>query len=568
MNRFLRLALTALYLASAALLPACGGSGGAQKAPPPAQALPPATFTNVVGSAPADAALGNPLEGKWPLPAGVNIQSVALVARLRAGPSPGTANCVVTPPGSLGADATSATLTIPNTCSAKTVNWVELRLTVRSTDGRSTVARHLFAAPPDPATFLPLRRDLPVLRIATDNLAPIVSKDVYLPAQMTLESPDPAILPVTGGMQIRGRGNSTWGMPKKPYRIKLAEKKSLLGMPSSKDWVLLANYSDKSLLRNAAALELGAKLGLPWTPRAAFVEVYLNDRYDGVYLLAENIKVAKDRVDIDQLATTDVGADKISGGYLLEVDFRQDGHTMYSATDHLPIVFQDPEEPAAEQEAYIKGYIDEFEAVLHSDGFADPDTGYAAYLDVDSFVRWYLVNELFRNVDANMWSSCWMYKPRGGKLHMGPLWDFDLAAGNADYNGAFNTAGWHVHDAPWFSRLFQDPAFAARVRQVWNEMKADQLTAMQQSITANALRLQQSQLNNFQRWPILEMYVWPNYQIPGSYAGEIDYLQGWLAARAAWLDSQFNPQPADSGSTDQSSPRSANDRQLLSPTIR
>jgi len=544
MKSFRSLALVSLALVASSLLAACGGSGEKSPSPPPGNPpqgeLPPVTFSDVEGSAPADAALGRPLEVKWILPAAVSISSVALEARLQAGPMSSLATCVVTP-GTLAPDATSATLTIPNTCSTKTVSRIELRVTVRSTDGRSTVAKHLFAMPADPATFLPLRRDLPVLRITTDNLAPIVSKETYLPAQMTLESPDPAFAPVAGGLQIRGRGNSTWDMPKKPYRLKLTDKKSLLGMPSSKDWVLLANFSDKTLLRNAAALQLGANIGMAWTSRTAFVEVYLNDRYDGVYLLTENIKVAKDRVNIDELGPTDISADKISGGYLLEVDFRQDGHTMFSAMDDLPIVFQDPEEPAQEQEAYIKGYIDEFEAVLHSEQFADPVSGYAAYLDVDSFVRWYLLNELFRNVDANMWSSCWMYKPRGGKLHMGPLWDFDIAAGNIDYNGAWQTAGWWIRDAAWFSRLFEDPAFAARVRQVWNEIKVEQLPALTQSISANAQLLQQSQLNNFQRWPILETYVWPNRQVPGSYAAEVDYLQTWLAARIAWLDGQFNP---------------------------
>jgi hypothetical protein len=211
---------------------------------------------------------------------------------------------------------------------------------------------------------------------------------------------------MSGPLQIRGRGNSTWGMPKKPYRVKLTDKQSLLGMPSSKDWVLLANYSDKSLLRNALAMELGTRMGMPWTPRSGFVELYLNERYDGVYLLSENIKVSKDRVNIDQLAAGDVSADKITGGYLLEVDFRQDGHTMFSSIDQLPIVFQDPEDPVQAQEDYINGYINQFETALHSSGFADPTTGYAAYIDVDSFVRWFLVNELFRNVDANMGTSC------------------------------------------------------------------------------------------------------------------------------------------------------------------
>jgi spore coat protein CotH len=280
-------------------------------------------------------------------------------------------------------------------------------------------------------------------------------------------------------------------------------------MPSSKDWVLLANHSDKTLLRNAAALDLGTRIGLAWSPRSAFVEVYLNNRYDGVYQLVENIKVTKDRVNIDELAETDVGADVITGGYLLEVDFREDGHTMHSSIDDLPIVFQSPEEPVPAQQAYIEGYINELETVLHSTGFADPATGYAAYIDVDSFVRWYLVNELFRNVDANMWSSCWMYKPRGGKLFMGPLWDFDLAAGNANYSDAFKPDGWHIRNAPWFSRLFEDPAFVARVKVAWNGMQADGLPTMFQAITARSASLQQPQLNNFQRWPILETYVWP-----------------------------------------------------------
>jgi len=347
--------------------------------------------------------------------------------------------------------------------------------------------------------------------------------------------------PVIGGLQIRGRGNSTWGMPKKPYRLKLTDKQSLLGMPSSKDWVLLANYSDKTLLRNKLALELGAGIGMPWTPRTAFVELYLNNRYDGVYLLAENIKIAKDRVNIDELEDEDVAADHISGGYLLEVDFRHDGHTMITATDQLPIVFQSPEEPAPAQEAYIKGYIDEFERVLHSADFANPVTGYAAYIDVDSFIRWFLVNEIFRNRDANMWSSCWMYKPRGGKLHMGPLWDFDIAAGNINYDNGYLAAGWWVHDGPWFERLFEDPVFVARVRQIWSEIEADQLPAMLASIGAHATALQQSQLNNFQRWPILESYVWPNFSIPGSYPAEISYLNNWLTTRITWLGGQFRP---------------------------
>lgn len=529
-------ALLALWL-----LTGCGGGGSS----PPVANNPPAApltvqFNNVTGTTPADAALGQPLAVEWVLPAGVSLRSVVLDATVVAGPIGSQSTCEVAG-GALSATATAGTITVPNTCVSKTVKDVTLRVTVESTTGQRGTATHQFTTPANSGAFLPRRVNLPVLRITTENLAPVVSKETYINAQMTLDSNVAGTAPLASGLQIRGRGNSTWGMPKKPYRIKLTTRQALLGMPSSRDWVLLANYSDKSLLRNALALELGSRMGMPWVPRSAFVEVYLNDRYDGVYLLAENIKVATDRVNIEQLGATDADPAIITGGYLLEVDFRQDGHTMFSGVDNLPIVFQDPEAPTAPQEAYLQDFIDDFETVLHSADFANPVTGYAAYIDTDSFIRWFIVNEVFRNVDANMWSSCWMYKPRGGRLYMGPLWDFDLAAGNANYNQAFETSGWHVHDAPWFGRLFQDPAFAARARVIWNQARTDHLPAMLQSMTTRSAALQQSQLNNFQRWPILETYVWPNYSIPGSYAGEVDYMRTWLTARVAWMDRQFNP---------------------------
>lgn len=531
----------------------CGGSGsggGGQTPPvtgappagnPPPAATPQVEFRDLVGNTPADAALGQPLTVQWTVPAGFTVASITLDAVLIGGYTGTRTECVVTADAP-APSATSATITLPNTCQSRTVRQVELRLAVDSTSGQRSTATHLFAAPADPATFLPRRLNLPVLKITTDNLAPVVSREVYLSGQMVLESNVTGVAPVIGGLQIRGRGNSTWDlMPKKPYRLKLTDRQELLGMPSSRDWVLLANYSDKTLLRNALALQLGASIGMPWTSRFAFVEVYLNDRYVGVYQLIENIKIARDRVNIDELDEDDVSAETITGGYLLEVDFRRDGHTIVTALDRLPIVFQDPEEPAPAQEAYIRQYIDEFEAVLRSADFANPATGYAAYIDVDSFVRWFLVNEVFRNYDAKMATSCWMYKPRGGRLHMGPLWDFDIAAGNIDYDSGFLTTGWWVRDAPWFSRLFQDPAFVARVRQQWNEIRNNQLRDMLLSIRTRAATLQQPQLNNFQRWPILETDVWPNFQVSGSYAGEIGYLESWLTARIAWMDAQLNP---------------------------
>ncbi len=532
-----------------ALLAGCGGGGsgssGGNTPPPTGNDPPPAgpqvEFRDLEGSTPADAALGQPLTVNWTIPPGLTPASITLEAAVTAGPVALQTQCTVNA-GTIATNATSATITIPNTCGPRTARRVELRLTVDSASGQRSTATHLFAAPATPETFAPRRVNLPVLRITTDNLAPIVSRDEYLDGQMSLESNivgEPAVI---GGIEIRGRGNSTWDLfPKKPYRLKLADRQPLLGMPSSRDWVLLANYSDKTMLRNALAMQLGTAIGMPWAPRSAFVEVYINDRYEGVYQLIENIKIAAGRVEIDELGADDVAPDVLTGGYLLEVDFRRDGHTIVTAHDELPIVFQDPEEPVQAQEDYIRNYLDEFEAVLRTDDFANPATGYAAYIDADSFIRWFLVNEVFRNYDARMATSCWMYKPRGEKLHMGPLWDFDIGAGNINYGDGFMTTGWWVRSGPWFSRLFEDPAFASRARQMWNEIRDAQLAEMMQSIRARASTLQQAQLNNFQRWPTLENYVWPNFRVTGSYEGELEYLESWLTARIAWMDSQFNP---------------------------
>ncbi len=540
-------------LVGIALLAGCGGGGSGSPGgnppgnpPPPTGNDPPPVgpqvqFRDLEGSAPADAALGQPLTVNWTIPAGLTPASITLEATVTAGPVALQTQCSVNA-GTIAPDATSATITIPNTCGPRTARRVELRLTVESASDQRSTATHVFAAPSTPETFAPRRVNLPVLRITTDNLAPIVSRDVYLNGQMNLESNvvgEPAVI---GGIQVRGRGNSTWDLfPKKPYRLKLTDRQPLLGMPSSRDWVLLANYSDKTMLRNALAMQLGTAIGMPWAPRSAFVEAYVNDRYEGVYQLIENIKIAAGRVEIDELGEDDVAPDVLTGGYLLEVDFRRDGHTIVTAHDELPIVFQDPEEPAQAQEDYIRNYLDEFEAVLRTDDFANPATGYAAYIDADSFIRWFLVNEVFRNYDARMATSCWMYKPRGEKLHMGPLWDFDIGAGNINYGDGFMTTGWWVRGAPWFSRLFEDPAFASRARQMWNEIKEAQLAEMMQSIRTRAATLQQAQLNNFQRWPTLENYVWPNFRVTGSYEGELEYLESWLTARIEWMDSQFNP---------------------------
>ncbi len=391
--------------------------------------------------------------------------------------------------------------------------------------------------------FVPAKMDLPIVRIDTENGAPVVSEDDYLNATVAIDpNGADASYALTSAVQIRGRGNSTWGMPKKPYKLKFSSKTSVLGMPSDKEWALLANYSDKTLLRNALAFEMSRRLGMKYTPRSAFVEVFLNDNYVGTYQLCETIKIAKNRVNITALEETDITSDVVSGGYLLEVNERLDEDTNWTTSKGVPISMHDPDPIAPEQFNFIQGYIQDTENSIFSGASEDDTGGYGQFVDVDSFVNWFLVNETLKNNDAIFFSSVWMYKDRAKPLFIGPVWDFDIAAGNVNYNGNDNPEGWWVRNANWYSKMFADPVFAGKVKGRWNQIKASQLDTLGTYIDQNAVALNQAEANNFQRWIILNTYVWPNSEISGSYVGETAYLKQWLQKRVAWIDAQFNPQ--------------------------
>lgn len=402
--------------------------------------------------------------------------------------------------------------------------------------------------PPVPATAFP------ELAVTTAGGAPITSRELYLAGSWqlvagrdsaALAAARPESVLATGTLEIRGRGNSTWWMPKKPYRVKLAASAPLLGMPASRHWVLLANYADKTLMRNDAVLALGEAMGMAWTPRARFVHLTLNGRYEGLYQLAEHVRIAPDRINIPELKRADTTAEAITGGYQLEVDETR-GEAFCFQTGRTVMVFcaNNPEtllEPGWERHrAYITGYVRDLEGALFGPDFAHPDRGYAAWLDVPSAVDWYLVNELVKNVDGNLRRSAYLVKPRGAKLAFGPLWDYDLALGNVNYDGADRVEGWHVRTAPWFTRLFQDPAFQGRVRARWRQLRADgTLDRLRQRIMFRWDDLQRGQQRNFTRWPILSTWVWPNRVVTGSFGGEVSAMLTWLDQRMAWMDANL-----------------------------
>lgn len=376
---------------------------------------------------------------------------------------------------------------------------------------------------------------LPIFYLTTE--APVTSKDNYVKGSLTINS-NSQFEQDAGpfSLEMKGRGNSTWGFPKKPYRLKLDNKASILGLTAAKNWVLLANYSDKTLMRTSFAFELGQSIGTDFTPHGIPVEVILNGVHLGSYLLTEQVEVNKGRIDITELKTGDIASDKISGGYLLELDERLDEDFWFKTNRRLPFTIKSPKEINQTQLNYIRNYIQDTENAIFASNFADPQNGYAKYINVNSFINWYLVQELVKNQDARNYSSIFYYKDRNGKLGMGPLWDFDLAIGNVNYSEAISSRGWWVRNGAWFNRLFQDPAFKQKVRARWDEVKNKEIAEALNNINNRATYLELSQRENFKKWDILNEQVWPNPQVLGSYEAEINQIKAWLKIRITWLD--------------------------------
>ncbi|CAN5504517.1 hypothetical protein BH10BDE1_BH10BDE1_12770 [soil metagenome] len=397
------------------------------------------------------------------------------------------------------------------------------------------------AAPP-PAPEI-LTQDVAKLSITTENSAPVDSKDIYVNGHVSMIPNGTAVAnTLEADMKIKGRGNFTWTLAKKPFKIKLNSKASVMGMPEDKEWVLLANHTDRTLFRTSLAFEFSRRVGADYTPRLQTVDVTLNGVDLGNYSVTESIKIAASRVNVTELKATDVSGDALTGGYLVELDQRLDEVVNWRTTRGIPYTLKEPSAATVEQQAYIKDYIQQAEDVLNSAGFADPVDGYAKFIDVDSFINLYLVHELFKNKDAADFSSIFFYKERLGKLKMGPAWDFDLAAGNSDVLEINDPVGWLLRTrSPWFTRLFQDPAFEAKVRAKWNSLKNTKIDTLDAYIDKQAYQMSLAQARNFNVWPILNYAFFPASIVPGTYQGEVDKLKTWLKTRVAWMDSQINP---------------------------
>ena len=318
--------------------------------------------------------------------------------------------------------------------------------------------------------------DIPVVRIDTEKRAPIENKEDWVPASIKIVNTDGEIL-LDDKVSIRGRGNASWtSYPKKSYSLKFDEKTSLLGLPKSKKWVLLGTSGDWTKLRTPICFRLSELLGTEWTPKGQNVEFILNDSLLCNYYLCEQIRVEKNRINIQEMSPSDTLGEALTGGVLFEVDRHFDEEYKFKASiSGLPFMLKNPDKNVhPKQMAYFQDYINEVEHCLYSDESLASEE-YLKYLDIDSYIRWWLLNEVTLDVEGtHLENNFYMYKDRGfnTKLHAGPAWDFDwgtlwsthIAERSTDSNGEI----WICKHTKWFSRLFESRLFVDRVKTIWS----------------------------------------------------------------------------------------------------
>ena len=366
------------------------------------------------------------------------------------------------------------------------------------------------------------------------------------------------------GIELRGQSSQMF--PKTSFTIELRKENgadtsaALLGMPAGEDWVLYAPYSDKTLLRNSITYYLGNLMG-SWQPHYRFCELYLNGEYYGIYALTESIKRDVSRVDISKLKPDEVSGDDLTGGYIIKAD-KTDGlgsdeyftittETQYQNSGNYEFTYVYPKYDVlvAEQKEYIKKFLTNAQNALNGDDFSDLPDGFRKYFDARSFVDFQIIQELTNNVDGYKFST-FFYKDKdskGGKLHAGPLWDFDLCYGNEDYTD-FNLQtdtwlypkfadffGGRLH---WWARMMEDLSYRSLFMNRWKELRRGpfRTDSVMLFIDNTIDSLGDAVARNFEKWPVIGEYVWPNYFIGQTYEEEIDYLKDWITDRMNWMD--------------------------------
>lgn len=370
--------------------------------------------------------------------------------------------------------------------------------------------------------------------IQTENSAPVLDKVNDIPCSyQILDSSGNIWLEKTG--IIRGRGNSTWDMPKKPYKVKFDEKSYVLGMPKSKKWALLANYVDPSRIRNAMVYWMAQFIGIPWSPRSRVMDVYLNGVYQGLYQFIETVEIEKTRVNIDNVEEATSGVE-LTGGYIMEVDVRleQNSEIGWRTRLNIPIIFDEPDGDVSEQYDYMKNLTQSAEDALFSESF--PNNNWQQYFDVDSWIQWYLLTELVCNNDAGFGASVKITKKRGDdKLYLGPPWDYDASFGVTFFINHPTNTWWVRVGATWIARMLEDPSFVSTMRDRWNSFKSN-------LVKAGAVNHAQVLTDSIAVMLSDDLAAWPD-------SPSAPDLAAFLQNRINWMDGELNLEAGMSDTT-------------------
>jgi hypothetical protein len=358
---------------------------------------------------------------------------------------------------------------------------------------------------------------LPQISIVTNASAPVNSKDIYIKADISINGQN-RFSDYKGPMQIRGRGNTTWTLPKKPYKIKLDAKAPLLGMAAEKDWILLANYLDGLHILNPVAMKIGHLLNMPYTNNIVPAHLTLNGQYQGLYMLTEQIEVQPNRVNIG------------NDGILLQMDTNFDDLWRFkSAGFQLPMMVMYPELTTATELAPIQIEFEKMETLVARADF--PNNNYLDYLDAESVANFLIVYMLTDNEELNHPKSTYMYKTKAGKWAMGPIWDFDWAFAYEKSYTYFGSSNRPLFWSPpsvgtrFFSKLMSDPRIKTLLKQKWTDFKTNKINDLSAFVDAYAANIETARAKDYQLWK----------RGTFDFRGDVKSLKTWLQNRADYM---------------------------------
>ena len=348
--------------------------------------------------------------------------------------------------------------------------------------------------------------------------------------------------------RLRSRGNSTQMFPKKPYRLKFNEKTSILGMPASKDYVLLAEYSDKSLMRNVITHKLSTLMdGIDYTLQTRYVDLYVNGSYHGVYVLTEQVENTKDKINI----TSEPGV--YNTGFLIELDQRFYEQNIEDGWDWVVVrgIPYEIKSPDADDPLFTTAHHDYiFEYLIATENALINKSAYSHLIDLDNWIDFFVIQELVKNVDVG-WSSVYMHKRQYEPLQFGPLWDFDLAMGNADYidYGVENWYGMRDYKNRFFQLMMDVPEIRDAFKDRVLDLRLDYIPVILDAVLKLSVSLEDMAERNFERWPILNEYVWPNPSEvleADTFLEQVDVIYRYLTNRSIWMsEAVFFPSYAE-----------------------